>query len=245
MKEIYLNSLEEELNYWSPIMEIKTVRDTACNVFINELFPYEKSSKELPEEQYIKECKTLFYQTFFSNHDHPDRQTGIEAEEDFFNSVLGKESDEELKNEYLKTALCQLLNIVCMYVCDAIDVMKNIKKEFKEGEVIIIENQLFTDNKVFFYLCRCNYFLGLCKATHASNIGSRTQLKEKMVKLAEKKNGPLRKKLDEDLLTIQKIWQESNWASYTQCADYIFENKLIERPHRKIYELVSLAAKNK
>ena len=66
-----------------------------------------------------------------------------------------------------------------------------------------------------------------------------------MAKLAEKKNGPLRKKLDEDLLTVQKIWQESNWASYTQCADYIFENKFIERPHRKIYELVSLAAKNK
>lgn len=245
MKEIYLDSLEDELNYWSPIMEIKTITDTACDLFVNELLPYEKSNKKIKKDQYIQECRGIFYRTFLKDRNDPNRQKGIDAEDEFFNTILDSKSDEELKKEYLNTALCQLLNIVCMYVCDAADILKKIDKNFQEDEVITIRHDELPDNKVFYYLCKCNYFLGLCKATHANNVGSKAQLKEKMIKLAEKRNKPLREKLDNDLLVTKKIWEGNNWASYTQCADYIFENKLIERPHRKIYELVSTAAKNK
>lgn len=245
MKQIQLNSLEEELDYWSPIMEVKSLVDDARDFFLKELFPYEKTEKVIPEDQYIKEMSNLFTKHFTGRHSDPNRPTGIQAEEDFFGSILNNETDEELKKESLNSALYQLLNIVCMYICDAAEVLKNIKKEFNDGEAIIVENSLISDNKIFYYLCKANYFIGLCKATHAGNLGSKAQLREKMAKLAEKKNESLRKKLDEDLLIIRKIWKENNWATYTECADYIFKNKLIERPHRKITELVSLAAKNK
>lgn len=245
MKQIHLDSLEEELDFWSPIMEVQSLTVEARDFFIKELFPYEKTEKGIPEDQYIKEMNIVFTKHFTGRHRDPNRPTGIHAEEDFFSSILNNETDEELKKESLNSALYQLLNIVCMYICDAAEVLKNIKKEFNDGEAIIVENSLITDNKIFYYLCKANYFIGLCKATHAGNLGSKVKLKEKMIKLAEKRNKPLRKKLDDDLLVTKKIWQGNNWASYAQCAEHIFENKLVDRPYRKIYDLVSSAAKNK
>lgn len=245
MKQIYLDSLEDELNYWSPIMEVKTITDTACDLFVNELFPYEKSSKEIKKDQYIKECSAIFYRTFMKDHNDANRQTGIEAEDEFFNAILDSKSDEELKNEYLNTALCQILNIVCMYVCDAANILKTIKKEFQEGEVITIGNDVFTDNKVFYYLCKCNYFLGLCKATHANNVGSKEQLKEKMIKLAEIKHQEINAKRSKDEITIKEIWENHNWKNYTKCAEHIFENNLVNRTYRDTYAIVSKVAKKK
>lgn len=245
MNQIQLDSLEEELDYWSPIMEVQSLIVEARDFFLKELFPYEKTEKLISEDQYLKEMNVVFTKHFTGRHNDPNRPTGIQAEEDFFDSILNNEADEQLKKESLNSALYQLLNIVCMYICDAAGVLKNIKKEFNDGEAIIVENSLISDNKIFYYLCKANYFIGLCKATHAGNLGSKAQLKEKMTKLAEKKNESLREKLAEDLLIIKKIWKENNWASYTQCTDYIYDNKLIQRPHRKIYELVASAAKNK
>ncbi|MBN6514493.1 hypothetical protein [Acinetobacter pittii] len=245
MKQIYLDSLEEELDFWSPIMELQSLTVEARDFFIKELFPYEKTEKIIPEDQYIKEMNIVFTKHFTGRHSDPNRQTGMHAEEDFFSSILNNETDEELKKENLNSALYQLLNIVCMYICDAAEILKNIKKEFHDGEAVIVENSLITDHKIFYYLCKANYFIGLCKATHAGNLGSKAQLKEKMIKLAEKRNKPLREKLDNDLLAIKKIWEGNNWSSYAQCAEYILKNKLVDRPYRKIYELVSSAAKNK
>ncbi|ALH95658.1 hypothetical protein [Acinetobacter equi] len=245
MKQIHLDSLEEELNFWSPIMELQSLMVEARDFYLKELFPYEKTEKNIPEDEYIKDMNILFTKHFTGRHSDPNRPTGIQAEEEFFSSILDNETDEELKKENLNSALYQLLNIVCMYICDAAEVLKNIKKEFNDGEAIIVENSLITDNKIFYYLCKANYFIGLCKATHAGNLGSKVQLREKMIKLAEKRNKPLRKKLDDDLLVTKKIWEGNNWATYTQCAEHIFEKKLVDRPYRKIYELVSLAAKNK
>jgi hypothetical protein len=52
MKQIQLNSLEEELDYWSPIMEVQSLVGDARDFFLKELFPYEKTEKVIPEEQY-------------------------------------------------------------------------------------------------------------------------------------------------------------------------------------------------
>lgn len=245
MQQMILDSLEDELNYWSPLMEIKTLNDTARDIFINEIFPYEKSAKNLSEDNYIREMHALFIRTFTGKHNDSDRQTGIEAEELFFNSILKDDGDETIKTEMLNSALMQLMNVACMYICDAADVMKQLKVEFQEGEAMILENSIFSDNKVFYYLCKSNYFIGLLRATHASNVGSKEQMKAKMIKLAEMRNAPLKKQLNEDLITIRKIWLENNWATYTECADHIFEKKIINRPYRKIYELVSSVAKRK
>jgi hypothetical protein len=240
-----LDSLEDELNFWSPLMEVKTLNDTARDIFIKELFPYEKSDKSLSEENYIREMHALFTRTFTGKHKDHDRQTGIEAEELFFSSILEDGADETIKNEMLNSALMQLMNVACMYICDAADVMKQLKKDFKEGEAMILENSLFADNKVFYYLCKSNYFIGLLRATHASNVSSREQMRAKMTKLAEDRHAPRKKQLQEDLATIRKIWLENNWATYTECANYIFEKKIINRTHRNIVELVSSAAKSK
>lgn len=245
MKETYINSLEDELNYWSPIMELKTLTETARDIFLNELFPYEKSGKVIPENQYVQEINTLFTANFTGKHNDPNRQTGMQAEDDFFSSILNNNTDEQLKKDNLNNALFQLLNIVCMYICDAAAILKTIKKEFKEGEAIIVDNSLITDNKIFYYLCKSNYFIGLCKATHASHVGSKEKLKEKMIKLAEIKHKEINAKRSEDEITIKEIWQKNNWKNYTKCADHIFETNLVNRSYRDIYTIVSKVAKNK
>lgn len=204
MNQIQLDSLEEELDYWSPIMEVQSLIVEARDFFLKELFPYEKTEKLISEDQYLKEMNVVFTKHFTGRHNDPNRPTGIQAEEDFFDSILNNEADEQLKKESLNSALYQLLNIVCMYICDAAGVLKNIKKEFNDGEAIIVENSLISDNKIFYYLCKANYFIGLCKATHAGNLGSKAQLKEKMTKLAEKKNESLREKLAEEFINNQK-----------------------------------------
>ena len=104
MKEIYLNSLEEELNYWSPIMELKTLTETARDIFLNELFPYEKSGKVIPENQYVQEINILFTANFTGKHNDPNRQTGMQAEDDFFSSILNNDTDEQLKKDNLNNA---------------------------------------------------------------------------------------------------------------------------------------------
>lgn len=50
----------------------------------------------------------------------------------------------------------------------------------------------------------------------------------------------------ENLIKVREIWKLSNWKSYTECANDIHRNKLInEENYRKIYDLVSKAAKIK
>ena len=41
MNQIQLDSLEEELDYWSPIMEVQSLIFEARDFFLKELFPYE------------------------------------------------------------------------------------------------------------------------------------------------------------------------------------------------------------
>lgn len=55
-----------------------------------------------------------------------------------------------------------------------------------------------------------------------------------------------REKDAENLILIKKIWNSSNWKTYTECADHIHVKQLIpEQNYRKIYNLVSRAAKLK
>ncbi len=243
MKEDFNHSLENELESWGPIAEVKRISDCALDIFVNDLFPYEESDKKLSEEEYTKECEAIFRRTFTSKHKDPERFTGAEVEEDFFNTILSSSSDPEERQEYLNTSLYHLLNIVCMYLCDAVQILKDIEANVNTGSETTADNSIVTNSDVFYYLCRCNYFLGLCKAAYASKIGAKVQVKENMTKLAEKKNKHLREQLEKDLNIVKKIWDENNWPSFTKCANYIFEKKVIDRPYRKISELVSLAAK--
>ncbi len=50
----------------------------------------------------------------------------------------------------------------------------------------------------------------------------------------------------ENLKQVKKIWISKNWATYTECANDIHRNQLIQEDnYRKIYDLVSKAAKSK
>lgn len=50
----------------------------------------------------------------------------------------------------------------------------------------------------------------------------------------------------ENLIKVRKIWKLSNWKSFTECANDILRNQLIDEDnYRKIYDLVSKAAKIK
>lgn len=55
------------------------------------------------------------------------------------------------------------------------------------------------------------------------------------------------KKNDENNLTLVKeIWDKNNWRTYTECAESILRRELLEGcKYRKIYDLVSKAAKQK
>ncbi|MEX3012783.1 hypothetical protein AB3538_13840 [Acinetobacter baumannii] len=55
-----------------------------------------------------------------------------------------------------------------------------------------------------------------------------------------------KEKDNKNLQEVKKIWDGSNWKSYTECANEIHRNQLIEEEnYRKIYDLVSKAAKMK
>lgn len=55
-----------------------------------------------------------------------------------------------------------------------------------------------------------------------------------------------RKKDAENIILVKKIWDSSNWKTYTDCADHIHLKQLIpEKNYRKIYNLVSRSAKLK
>lgn len=243
--EFYGYSLENELENWGPLQEVQRISDTARDIFLKELFPYKESDKKLSKEEYEKNCEAIFRRTFTGKHKDPERFTGAEVEEDFFNTILNPATDSREKEEYLNTSLYHLLNIVCMYLCDAVDILKDMKTQVSQGQASTSSDGYAVANAdIFYYLCRSNYFLGLCKATYASKIGAKAQVKENMTAIAEKKNRALKAQLNKDLEIAKKIWNEGNWRFYNTCADYIFEKKLINRPHRKIVQLVTCAAKS-
>ncbi len=123
-----------------------------------------------------------------------------------------------------------VIEIVCKYACDAY--LHYCDKP--------------NDMGYLYFLNEANYFRGLLVASHADKMTGKQELKDKMVDLANKRHAEKRKKDDKNLQEVKKIWDGSNWKSYTECANEIHRNQLIEEEnYRKIYDLVSKAAKMK
>lgn len=77
-------------------------------------------------------------------------------------------------------------------------------------------------------------------------IEEQRDLSLKMKDLSQKRHEETRKKDTQTKNEIKKIWLSHNWATYTECADHIHKNALVdESNYRKIYSLVSKAAKEK
>lgn len=78
-------------------------------------------------------------------------------------------------------------------------------------------------------------------------IESEKNKKSKQASLAAKiRHYETRKRDEKNIIEVKRIWNSSNWRSYTQCADYIHLHQLVsEQNFRKIYKLVSQAAKSR
>jgi tricorn protease-like protein len=77
-------------------------------------------------------------------------------------------------------------------------------------------------------------------------ITAQSEKSAEMSAIALKKHAATRAKEQVAKELIKTIWDQHNWASYAECADYIHKNALVgDLNHRKIYSLVSKVAKEK
>ena len=77
-------------------------------------------------------------------------------------------------------------------------------------------------------------------------ITAQSEKSAEMSAIALKKHAATRAKEQVAKEPIKQIWDQHNWASYAECADYIHKNALVgDLNHRKIYLLVSKVAKEK
>lgn len=101
-------------------------------------------------------------------------------------------------------------------------------------------------DKVILKMVQAVSFSDTTAAQYIKKIEDINEKSERMRELAHKKHEETRKKDDRAKCEIRKIWLGHNWASYTECADHIHKNALVgESNYRKIYSLVSKAAKEK
>lgn len=125
------------------------------------------------------------------------------------------------------------------------------------------ENYLIISLYIYRHLIWCMYEYGfqplfawelyrslkLCTSLRKSFENSINKAQEQsnhMRSLAQKRHEETRIKDTQNKDEIKKIWLSHNWASYTECADHIHKNALVdESNYRKIYSLVSKAAKEK
>lgn len=70
--------------------------------------------------------------------------------------------------------------------------------------------------------------------------------RKKMSELAKKRHEATRLKDLETEKKLSEIWRGSNWKSYTDCANHVHKNNLVnEDNYRKIFNLISKVAKQK
>ncbi|WP_347460714.1 hypothetical protein ABEF79_10545 [Acinetobacter sp. ANC 7454] len=101
-------------------------------------------------------------------------------------------------------------------------------------------------DKVILKMVQAVSFSDTTAAQYIKKIEDINEKSERMRELAHKKHEETRKKDIQTKDEIKKIWLSHNWASYTECADHIHKNALVdESNYRKIYTLVSKAAKEK
>lgn len=100
-----------------------------------------------------------------------------------------------------------------------------------------------------FFTCELYRCLKLCEQCHKifENYIDREERKSNRMRvLAQKRHKTTRIKDNKTKDEIKGIWLTRNWATYTECADHIHQNALVdESNYRKIYSLVSKAAKEK
>lgn len=100
-----------------------------------------------------------------------------------------------------------------------------------------------------FFTCELYRCLKLCERCHKAfeNYIDREERKSNHMRvLAQKRHKTTRIKDNKTKDEIKGIWLTRNWATYTECADHIHRNALVdESNYRKIYSLVSKAAKEK
>lgn len=69
---------------------------------------------------------------------------------------------------------------------------------------------------------------------------------QKMSELAKKRHEASRMRDRVTEVKIAEIWHGNNWDSYTQCANHVHKNNLVnEENYRKIYTLISKVAKQR
>lgn len=101
-------------------------------------------------------------------------------------------------------------------------------------------------DKFILNMIRAISFSDTTTAQYIKKIEDINEKSEKMRGLALKKHEGKKEKDNKTKDRIKQIWLSHNWASYTECADHIHKNALVdESNYRKIYTLVSKAAKEK
>ena len=101
-------------------------------------------------------------------------------------------------------------------------------------------------DKFILNMIRAISFSDTTTAQYIKKIEDINEKSERMRELAHKKHEGKKEKDNKTKDRIKQIWLSSNWDSYTQCANHIHKNALVdEENYRKIYSLLSKAAKEK
>ncbi len=188
---------------------------------------YLENSNKIHSDCETRKMLTKMFWDDVHSHLLGDNFYGDNKRDAFFIDAL---SNDENTQEALDFCLMHVMNIVSAYACDAyLSYCKNPD-----------------DYKFMYYLSEANYYRGILIASHADKLSSQEELKSKMVDLAHKRHEKNRIKENKIKDEIKKIWLSYNWSSYTECADHIHQNNLIqETNYRKIYSLISKVAKEK
>lgn len=222
-------SLELTFDSWSVELAIADILwhvwRKVVDVFYNR--GYLENSNKTQTDSDIKKALTKMFWDDVHLHLLGDKFSGDEKRNTFFINAL---SNNENTQETLDFCLMHIMNIISAYACDAyLAYCKNPN-----------------DYKFMYYLSEANYYRGILVASHAEKVSSQEELKSKMIDLAYKRHEKNRIKENKAKDEIKKIWLSHNWSSYTECADHIHKNNLIEESnYRKIYKLISVVAKKK
>lgn len=189
---------------------------------------YMENKEEKPNEKEMQEKLIKFFWNDVHTHLLGNEYLGDKTKDNFFENALS--NDPEKSKDYLDYCLMHTMDIICKYACDA----------------YICYCDKPNDISYVYFLNEANYFKGLLVASHADKTTEKDETRQKMIELANKRHQKNQLNNEKNLIEVRKIWIASNWKSYTECANEIYKKQLInEDNYRKIYDLVSRAAKMK
>ncbi|WP_111885252.1 hypothetical protein [Acinetobacter sp. CFCC 11171] len=215
MSEILINELKEKIEK-NRILLINS-RDNNNTEFLEE----------------FKEKSELFISNFLDNMTVED---AISNWEEVAKIVLKPyfELYKEYKNNQLDQGMCISANYllflnIFLLIRTALDLRAGNKTD-----------------KFILNMIRAISFSDTTTAQYIKKIDDINEKSERMRELAHKKHEGKKEKDNKTKDRIKQIWLSSNWDSYTQCANHIHKNALVdEENYRKIYSLLSKAAKEK